>query len=536
MSSRFQIISCCSLLILSVILFSFILLSFKIVPFEDINELSKHNNKLLFYDTFQFQAFVESTENNINKNAILIPAVPVSKQRSKIIHHRRRLLLFGYCIHFHAFDAQFAKYSMEDVPNHEFYAINLLSKEWLNSNSSMKELNEKVIEIFDVNPGVDKWQWTFWPTCGQYKYNLYYEYRQLIERSNEFYYNSNHSSIAYPSSRVVDDWYHNVFWPSTAHTIPLSHPSRPLIVGMSGEVFWEDSYGNGKNIDLELMRSKGAPKTLSFTGHWLQSAKGFHRRSYNRNERSLHLLQTEYQTRDNSTWLKIINNKTNFCVMIVKSVYKRGTYLPDSLVRHALFHLLSKQYKQCHSRGSSYIQPKNISRCSSKLGDIGSFLCMKDYKFSITMENTLREGYMSEKIFNGIFADTIPIYFGLPDIEKYNVNIDRIVYCNVSNHKILFMRSQQRNRGKIWMIDGLQNTPTDQQLIAWAVMQLKDELQPCIKEIIELDINPIKYLHKVKQSIFKSGTVEKSDFDGYYLGLGFRDILKTLKSYIFEDL
>ena len=201
-----------------------------------------------------------------------------------------------------------------------------------------------------------------------------------------------------------------------------------------------------------------------------------------------------------------------------------------------MFRLLSSEYKQCHSRGQSYLVPEGVERCADALGDIGTFVCMKPYKFAITMENTLKAGYMSEKIFNGIFADTVPIYFGLPDVERYNINMDRFVYCNVSEEVILEMRSMQTQHGKKWTIPGLKESPSDEELIDWAVGKLKDELMPCIEEIVKLDQNEELWIKKVKQSIFKSGTTAMSEFDGYTLGLGFADVLRTLRSYIFEDL
>eukprot|EP01084_Bolivina_argentea_P082015 148516_1 len=457
-----------------------------------------------------------------------------SSENNKIHHTQlpRRVLFFGYCRHYHDFDARFAQYSIEQLPNSEFHTVNL---DELRLNESMKQLNEYAIDTYKLQANIDKWQWTLWPTCGQYKNNLYMKHRNLIKQS-KLYFNTV-SNIKYPKNNgVINQWYHDVYWPDTSHTIPLSHPSRALIVAMSGEVFWEEDYGKGDNIDFELMRSRGHPKTLSFTGHWLQSAKGFYRKSYNRDDRNLALLENQYQTRRNQEWNDIYKNKTEFCVMIVKTVYKRGTYYPDALVRHATFKLLSQNYKQCHSRGQAYVIPDSITRCDSKLGDIGTFICMKPYKFAITMENTLRAGYMSEKIFNAIFADTIPIYFGLPDIDIYNINLNRFVYCNISQNKILQMRKMQSKHGKEWFFDKSNINPGDDELIDWAIQQLKHELQPCINEIIELDNNKELYMNKVKQSIFKTGTTKKSQFDGYTLGVGFGDVLKTLQSYIFQDL
>jgi hypothetical protein len=44
---------------------------------------------------------------------------------------------------------------------------------------------------------------------------------------------------------------------------------------------------------------------------------------------------------------------------------------------------------------------------------------LADYKFSLCLENSRFDGYVSEKIFDCFFTGTIPIYLGAPDIERY---------------------------------------------------------------------------------------------------------------------
>lgn len=44
---------------------------------------------------------------------------------------------------------------------------------------------------------------------------------------------------------------------------------------------------------------------------------------------------------------------------------------------------------------------------------------LKNYKFALCFENTIFEGYVTEKIFDALFAGCVPIYFGAPDIENY---------------------------------------------------------------------------------------------------------------------
>ena len=51
----------------------------------------------------------------------------------------------------------------------------------------------------------------------------------------------------------------------------------------------------------------------------------------------------------------------------------------------------------------------------------------KDYKFSISMENTEGDGYATEKIVDSFISGTIPIYYGSYVIEEY-INPKSYIY------------------------------------------------------------------------------------------------------------
>jgi hypothetical protein len=53
----------------------------------------------------------------------------------------------------------------------------------------------------------------------------------------------------------------------------------------------------------------------------------------------------------------------------------------------------------------------------------------RGYKFSIACENSSTPGYTTEKVVHGLAADTIPIYFGNPDVGR-EFNPRRIINCH----------------------------------------------------------------------------------------------------------
>ncbi len=50
---------------------------------------------------------------------------------------------------------------------------------------------------------------------------------------------------------------------------------------------------------------------------------------------------------------------------------------------------------------------------------LSKYQALSQYKFSICFENSVIEGYITEKIFDCFYAGTVPIYYGAPDINKY---------------------------------------------------------------------------------------------------------------------
>ena len=42
-----------------------------------------------------------------------------------------------------------------------------------------------------------------------------------------------------------------------------------------------------------------------------------------------------------------------------------------------------------------------------------------DYRFSVVIENTREAGYFSEKLIDCLICETLPIYWGAPDIEHF---------------------------------------------------------------------------------------------------------------------
>lgn len=108
-----------------------------------------------------------------------------------------------------------------------------------------------------------------------------------------------------------------------------------------------------------------------------------------------------------------LRKKSCFCNFIYSN-----SFLPTDPTRDAFFHLLSR-YKQVDSVG------QHLNNLREPIGDPyrGAWYQIKveyqrKYKFTIAFDNSSVPGYTTEKITHAFLANTIPIYWGNPDITS----------------------------------------------------------------------------------------------------------------------
>ena len=107
--------------------------------------------------------------------------------------------------------------------------------------------------------------------------------------------------------------------------------------------------------------------------------------------------------------------KSKFCCFLVSN--------PVSTIRNNFFVELSKR-KHVDSGGSVY---NNLNGLVKEKREF-----IKDYKFVIAFENSSYPGYVTEKIFEPLLEDCIPIYWGSPEINK-DFNTKRFINCHDYN-------------------------------------------------------------------------------------------------------
>lgn len=118
--------------------------------------------------------------------------------------------------------------------------------------------------------------------------------------------------------------------------------------------------------------------------------------------------------------------KTDFC----------SFFYSHKIQYRELFFAQLSQYKKVDSPGKSMnnhpmVDSPGVSRYQSKQ----DFLAK--HKFDISFENYIQPGYLTEKIYGALYAGTVPIYFGDPNVASSFINpgcfINAIKYIKPKN-------------------------------------------------------------------------------------------------------
>mmetsp|Transcript_27746 Transcript_27746/g.67488 ORF Transcript_27746/g.67488 Transcript_27746/m.67488 type:complete len:192 (-) Transcript_27746:159-734(-) len=136
------------------------------------------------------------------------------------------------------------------------------------------------------------------------------------------------------------------------------------------------------------------------------------------------------------------------------------------------------------------------------------------YKFVIAFENNWRKGYLTEKIINAVLANTVPIYFGAPDILDY-VNPKRFIRCELDTQKLTEF-------GRMKFKD-----PSSRE--KWVKTNLNG-LEECVQEVKRIDQDDDAYKAMISEPFFYGNTLEDSPFDYAYYGRRIRNILRLYDS------
>lgn len=211
----------------------------------------------------------------------------------------------------------------------------------------------------------------------------------------------------------------------------------------------------------------------------------------------------EQRTQEEALAVILVQTKTKFCAFCVLKCWQ-GYTNNDIMLRVIFFDLLAEMHPDQ--------PPDSLCTCRTTRGiedpparsDFldGTVFMVEQYRFALVFENNRVPGYVTEKITNALLADTVPIYWGAPDIAEH-INMDRIIHCNLSGNALQAFRSLPRPNN---------NTEAEKTILLGKEI-LRQSMMPCLEEVMRLDASPELWAEKLMQPILRNKRIEGSYFD-----------------------
>lgn len=236
-------------------------------------------------------------------------------------------------------------------------------------------------------------------------------------------------------------WAHNVYTPALYRSLV----GRRAIICLWGEVFWQEMYS--ERCDVVVSRSRHRLPTTARLVHYTQ--------------------YSQYKSR----FEVVPCPKTKRCAFMTSYVTKFSG--AESLARWALFALTARRY------GCEFIGKASIAKNAGLGAHIGEHcllswhLCFKDYRVAVVGENSIYEGYVTEKLALPQLVGAKPLYVGAPDAQSYTTDL---VECTVSPTSLAALRKLATRRK--WHVQA-----SNAELVNFATILLAPDFEPCLAAI-----------------------------------------------------
>ncbi len=209
---------------------------------------------------------------------------------------------------------------------------------------------------------------------------------------------------------------------------------------------------------------------------------------------------------------QILRSKSRFCNFLYSN---RVSYRED------FFKLLSK-YRPVDAPGSSMHNMPSIDEAAlpgeSRWETKRRFL--SQYKFTLALENEVFPGYQTEKLFDGMRANSMPVYIGDSNVNSV---FNPQSFVSSAGEESSYWLSRLRDYGQFrWAeVHGPSRLNLDNRLRRHLRLLLRDArhrvliskyIQSLINEIIDLDQNDDKYLSKMQEPWLRENLVAAESY------------------------
>lgn len=118
----------------------------------------------------------------------------------------------------------------------------------------------------------------------------------------------------------------------------------------------------------------------------------------------------------------LFKNQKNLFAKKNKNLFCSFVYSQNNYIRETIFQNVNSKYKV--DRFGRLDGFKNIGYT-----ELDKLNVISNYKFNLAIENTLKKGYVTEKLLQALFAGCIPIYYG-SEYAKKDFNSQKFIYID----------------------------------------------------------------------------------------------------------
>lgn len=201
-------------------------------------------------------------------------------------------------------------------------------------------------------------------------------------------------------------------------------------------------------------------------------------------------------------WDAVLNGKTRFCAFI---------FAQPIPYREAFFRALSR-YKRVDAPGRSMTNMPSIDPIPGRVDWDAKRAFLRQFKFVVAFENASAPGYNTEKLTHAIEADSLPIYWGDPEVDR-SFNTARFINAHdflpaprPRFPRLPYHQHSLRSTGALSVPQRLMRRAngalarTEQRL--WA----RRGFERLVERVVEIDRNDALYLQHLRQPFLIGNT------------------------------
>ncbi|WP_413287826.1 glycosyltransferase family 10 domain-containing protein [Bdellovibrio sp. HCB337] len=181
---------------------------------------------------------------------------------------------------------------------------------------------------------------------------------------------------------------------------PKFYQNLPSLTANFKSVYVHNTHGDGYSLE-------GVRKEVLKKIYWPLPYKGVLEKFWNRRERKSRI---------------VVINGHHKPISSKNELYSKRIEAIAALEKYDIVDLFGRGWDKWLTRCSLWL-PYLLNRSAllkAYRGACGSkYETLSEYNFCLCFENMKMSGYITEKIFDCLYAGTIPLYLGAPDIEKY---------------------------------------------------------------------------------------------------------------------